>query len=46
MLVLVVLAIGSFAMLEPEGAEAAKSAADISAMLGISWFIWHLMSYE
>ncbi len=45
-LVLLLLTLGGLAMIEPESAEAAKSMATISAMLGVGWFIWHLMSYE
>ena len=45
-LVLIVLVIGSFAMLEPEDAEAAKSITSVGAMLGLGWFVWHLMNYE
>jgi hypothetical protein len=46
MLVLLVLAFGSLGMLEPDTAEAAKSTTSVGAMLGIGWFIWHLMNYE
>lgn len=45
-LVVLLLALGSLAKLEPESAEAAKSLATVSAMLGVGWFIWHLMNYE
>jgi hypothetical protein len=45
-LVVLLLSLGGLAMIEPESAEAAKSMATISAMLGVGWFIWHLMNYE
>jgi hypothetical protein len=45
-LVLLLLSLGGLALIEPESAEAAKSMATISAMLGVGWFIWHLMNYE
>jgi hypothetical protein len=45
-LVLLVLTLGSLAILEPESAEAAKSMATVSAMLAVGWFVWHLMNHE
>jgi hypothetical protein len=45
-LVLLILALGLLGILEPKSAEAAKSMASVTAMLGIGWFIWHLMNYE
>jgi hypothetical protein len=45
-LVLLLLTLGGFGMLEPDTAEAAKSTVTVSAMLGVGWFIWHLMNYE
>jgi hypothetical protein len=45
-LVVLVLALGSLAMLDPESAEAVKSGTSLTAMLGIGWFVWHLMNYE
>jgi hypothetical protein len=43
---LLILAFGLLGILEPESAEAAKSMASVTAMLGLGWFIWHLMNYE
>ncbi|HEX4751927.1 MAG TPA: hypothetical protein VH268_03435 [Solirubrobacterales bacterium] len=45
-LVLLVLTLGSLAILEPESAEAAKSMATVSAMIAVGWFIWRLMNHE
>jgi hypothetical protein len=45
-LVLLVLASGLFAFLEPEGAEASRSTVTVAAMVGVGWFVWHLMSYD
>jgi hypothetical protein len=45
-LVLLVLTLGSLAILEPESAEAAKSMATVSAMLAVGWFVWRLMNHE
>jgi hypothetical protein len=45
-LVALLLSLSGLALLEPESAEAAKSLVTVSAMLGVGWFIWHLMNYE
>jgi hypothetical protein len=45
-LVLLLLTLGGLGVLEPDTAEAAKSMVTVSAMLGVGWFIWHLMNYE
>ncbi len=43
---LLLLTLSGLALLEPDAAEAAKSLVTVSAMLGVGWFIWHLMNYE
>jgi hypothetical protein len=45
-LVLLVVTLGSLAIVEPESGEAAESMATVSAMLAVGWFIWHLMNYD
>jgi hypothetical protein len=46
LLVLLVLAFGLFALLEPDGAEVSRSIVTLAAMVGVGWFVWHLMTYD
>lgn len=45
-LVLIVVTLGAVGFLNPDTAETVKSLVTVSAMLGVGWLVWQLMSHE